>query len=300
MNIVHSSQEKVKTFFEERNFFKTLQCETVTEFWTKRSASHIIEHAERYKQIQVNSRQITQCLAFDIDHDDALIYQDFNLPTPSIITLNADNGRSHILYYLKTPVNAHSERAKRYLADIYDAVTNTLQADTNYTTINTKNFLNDELYRVCGSLNTYNLSDFRAFLHADKAKVLESAKKRTQSYFSRNIELFDTVRFYAYKVKRDFETYESFYKHVLEKAQQVNASIFDKPLPSKEAKHTAKSIAGWTWENETPGTWNWDGYIKKDKSEVSVIRSKAKKLDRRKNITARLARQYDSLQCLDT
>ena len=72
--------------------------------------------------------------------------------------------------------------------------------------------------------------------------------------------------------------------------------MFANPLSHKEVKDTAKSISKWTWENERPGQWNWNGYIKKNKCEVSAIRSKTKKLDRLKIITARLSKQYDMLQ----
>ncbi len=279
MNIILNDSKKVKDFFVNHNNFKTLQCETVTQFWGKRSAAHVLEHSERYKQIQVNSQQIIQCLAFDVDHDDPLCYTDYNLPTPTLITLNQDNGKSHLLYYLKTPVNTYSKRAKRYLADIYDAITETLNADQNYTTYNTKNFLNTDLFRVYGSLQTHDLSDFRPFLDGRDTKPLAREKTPKISYFSRNCELFDTVRFYAYRAKSDFISYESFFNHILEKAQTTNFSIFNEPLPVKEAKDTAKSIARWTWENEItdPKKWNRDGYIKKDKEIVSAKRSEIRR-----------------------
>ena len=295
VNIVQENPQKVKEFFDKHNSFRTIQCQTITGFWGKRSANHVAEHAERYKQIQVNSGQITQCLAFDIDHDDPMIFTDYNLPTPTIITLNQNNGRSHFLYYLKSPVNTYSDRAKRYLSDVYDTVANTLQADPNYSTHNTKNFLNTDLYRVYGSLETRELADFREFLSTSNAWQ-QKEKRVAISRFSRNCELFDTVRFYAYSVKRDFTSYDGFYNHVQNKAQETNIGLFANPLSHKEVKDTAKSISKWTWENERPGQWNWNGYIKKNKCEVSAIRSKTKKLDRLKIITARLSRRYDMLQ----
>ena len=275
---------QVKHFFEQNNRFKTLQCQTTSEFWSKRSANHIIAHSDRYKQIQVNSQQLTQCLAFDIDHDDPMIYTDFNLPAPTIITLNKNNGRSHLLYYLKAPVNTHSDIAKNYLADIYDAVTNTLQADTNYSTYNTKNFLNTDLYRVYGSLETRELGDFREFLKIQPKKE----KRPAISYFSRNCELFDTVRFYAYRVKRDFTSYESFFEHIHRKAQETNIGLFTNPLPYKEVRDTAKSISKWTWGNEVPGVWNWQGYTKKDPKIVSAKRAEIAASARRSETQERL------------
>lgn len=280
---------QVKHFFEQNNRFKTLQCQTTSEFWSKRSANHIIAHSDRYKQIQVNSQQLTQCLAFDVDHDDPMIYADYNLPVPTIITLNKDNGRSHLLYYLKAPVNTHSDIAKNYLADIYDAVTSTLQADQNYSAYNTKNFLNTDLYRVYGSLETRELGDFRAFISTNNARP-QKEKKPAISYFSRNCELFDTIRFYAYRIKRDFVSYESFFAHILHKAQITNTSIFSEPLPHKEVKDTAKSITKWTWENEVPGVWNWGGYTKKDPKVVSAKRAEIAAQARRSETREKIAK----------
>jgi len=276
MDIIQNNSQKVKDFFVNHNNFKTLQCQTTSEFWGKRSAAHVLEHSERYKQIQVNSQTLIQALAFDVDHDDPMIFNDYNLPTPTILTLNNDNGKSHLLYYLKTPVNTYSERARRYLADIYDAVTATINADPNYSTYNTKNFLNPDLYRVYGSLQTHELADFRPFLEGRDTKPLPRQKKPALSYFSRNCELFDTVRFYAYRTKKDFNSYNSFFNHILEKAHQTNFSIFNDPLPVKEVKDTAKSISKWTWENEVPGVWNWGGYEKKDEEIVSKKRAEIK------------------------
>lgn len=83
------------------------------------------------------------------------------------------------------------------------------------------------------------------------------------------------MRFYAYKIKNNFSGYDEFFADVLKKAEMQNQALFKEPLPQKEVKNTAKSIAAWTWdkEPETKKLWNWDGYEKKPKEEVSKSRA---------------------------
>jgi hypothetical protein len=100
-------------------------------------------------------------MAFDIDHDDPLLFQDFGLPQPSILTINADNGKSHIIYYLKAPVSVG--KAKDYMLDLYDGIATILNADSNYTNRTTKNYLNQTSFKTYGSLQSYELGDFGDF-----------------------------------------------------------------------------------------------------------------------------------------
>ncbi len=286
---------QVKQFFNSHNRFKTVQCKTIKNEWVFRSGGHIAEHPDRFSLIQVNATNLTQALAFDVDHEDPLIFSDYGLPTPSIITINKENGKSHILYYLKAPVSVG--KAKDYMLDLYDGITEVLRADTNYTARLTKNYMNEQAFRVYGSLNSYELADFRDFT-AKHRKVNSDEKKSKISYFSRNCELFDTVRFYAYKIKNNFSGYDEFFADVLKKAEMQNQTLFREPLPQKEVKNTAKSIAAWTWDNEPEikKLWNWDGYDKKPKEEVSKTKRLAKQKDHEQRLKIRLKKRLQEIK----
>lgn len=283
---------QVKQFFKENNRFKTIQCQTIKDEWVFRSGNHVAEYPERFKRIQINATNLTQALAFDVDHEDPLIFSDYGLPAPTIITINKDNGKSHILYYLKAPVSVG--KAREYMIDLYDGITTAINADTNYTGRIAKNYMNEKAFIVYGSLKSYELADFGDFTKKH-TKASAEAKKSKISYFSRNCALFDTVRFYAYKTKKDFAEYDDFYDCVHKKAISENQTAFDEPLPLKEVKDTAKSIAMWTWNKSPelePGKWNWDGYEKKPKEEVSASRAN----ENRKRLKARLSRRLEELK----
>jgi len=59
-------------------------------------------HALNHKHISLNQR-LVHYLAFDIDHDNTLAWQDNGLPQPTLNIINNSNGHSHCLYELQSP-----------------------------------------------------------------------------------------------------------------------------------------------------------------------------------------------------
>lgn len=56
------------------------------------------EYAIRYPYMQVNRPGMVSWLIFDLDHSNALIWEDAGLPAPNLIVRNRKSGHSHLYY----------------------------------------------------------------------------------------------------------------------------------------------------------------------------------------------------------
>lgn len=92
------------------------------------------EYAIRYPYMQVNRPGRVSWLVFDLDHSNALIWEEHGLPPPNFIVRNRNSGNSH-LYYAIAPV-CTTERAREkpilYMKAVYDSMAALLKADPDY------------------------------------------------------------------------------------------------------------------------------------------------------------------------
>lgn len=202
--------------------------------------------------LQVNPPHLVHYLVFDIDAQDAYLhYFDADLPLPTWIAKNKQNGHCHVCYELKTPVcKTANARLKplRYLASIEYSYAKKLGADLRYSGLLTKNPLDKENWEVA-------ILNPRAFELEELAEyvTLENKPKTAKNEvfgLGRNCSMFDSVRFWAYKAIRERleGDCDSWYAEVLNVAQNANTGFLD-PLPYSEVKATAKSVAKWVWRN---------------------------------------------------
>jgi len=202
--------------------------------------------------IQHNPPCLVSSLVFDIDRPDAYFaWSDANLPIPTWIAKNRQNGHAHIGYMLVAPV-CTTHRAKQnviqYLAKIEQAYTLALGADRGYTGLITKNPCHGTWENHTFGVQPYELNYLADFVELQELKT----NLKEVSGLGRNCTMFDTVRFWAYEAIRAFVSGapDNWYTEVLKVAINAN-NAFIEPLPYSEVKATAKSIARWVWRNHT-------------------------------------------------
>ena len=70
------------------------------------------EYAIRYPYMQVNRPGFVSWLIFDLDHSNALIWEDAGLPAPNLIVRNRKSGHSHLYYAIPPVCTTESARSK--------------------------------------------------------------------------------------------------------------------------------------------------------------------------------------------
>ena len=201
--------------------------------------------------IQHNPPCLITSLVFDIDRPDAYFaWSDANLPVPTWIAKNRQNGHAHIGYMLAAPV-CTTHRAKQnvieYLAKIEQAYSLALGADRGYTGLITKNPCHETWENHTFGVQPYDLNYLADFVELQELKT----DLKEVSGLGRNCTLFDTVRFWAYKAIRAHRgsTFDVWLGKVLEQCQNANGAFIE-PLPYSEVKATAKSIARYCWKKD--------------------------------------------------
>lgn len=216
--------------------------------------------------IQFNSPISTKYLVVDLDDHNAMFsYQDKDLPPPHIIIENLTNGHCHYIYELALPVltgkKAHLHPI-RYFNNIQRQLYHEFGADIGFTHYLCKNpFIVDDKQRVLyGQFPAYTLDDLAKYV--DLEKVPLTKKLESFANGSRNCELFDGVRQWAYSQKCQNNSLSSFEKEVLNFALEFNSSCFHNPLGYNEVRATAKSISKWVWRHYN------GSHARQEKSEI--------------------------------
>ena len=208
------------------------------------------EEAIYNRYIQHNRNQKIHYLAFDIDYDEAYwAANDALLPPPTIITLNGNNGRGHLLYELKDPITICDEHPKPnlYAKDIHENYTTRLNADTDYTGSITKCPLHSSYRVYTNDSAIYTLADLKDYALPSPSKA-KRCKPSSGAYLGRNCQLFEQCRMWAYHAWREASSNRSkFDADVLKWCQDYNTSKFEQPLNFNEVKGIAKSVVKWVW-----------------------------------------------------
>lgn len=203
--------------------------------------------ALKKKYIQANPPVLINFFLFDIDRPEAaLAWFDAGLPRPYWVAINPKNGHAHICYALETPVctsDIASIKPMKYAAAIQAAYAKALGSDTGYSRLITKNPIHPDWIAYQWTDTAYPLGYLADFV--DLTQCL-TQKEREQG-LGRNVTIFDSVRFWAYKHVREYETRVTWEKAVKTQVEVIN-STFPECLPANETKSIAKSIAKWVWE----------------------------------------------------
>ncbi|HBY4619959.1 TPA: hypothetical protein MIU65_28710 [Klebsiella pneumoniae] len=208
--------------------------------------------------LQVNHPLYLHTMVFDLDKENCFYeFENAHLPIPSFITKSPDSGRCHYGYMLNAPITSTEksrQKPVKFARALYYNMANRLGADLGYAGLITKNPYSPHWSPFWSGADLYELNDL-----ADCFNDLEDPKKRenTEFAFGRNVEMFDTIRQWAYKNVLKYKnesSFNDFQNELLLKCQMHNAYLnANDLLPYNEIKATSKSIAKWCWskfENE--------------------------------------------------
>jgi len=215
------------------------------------------EYAIRYPYMQVNRPGMVSWLIFDLDHANALIWEDAGLPAPNLIVRNRQSGHSH-LYYAIAPVctseNARSQPIA-YMKAIYEAFAARLDADTDFhsgpvaKTPGHPWWLTQEMHN-----HVYELSELADYVELAVSSPWGKGPQLDEVSHSRHCILFEQLRYYAYSIanrERERGSFNTFtrlleaYAHNRNSFQKLG---FTEDLPVSSLKATVKSVARWTWD----------------------------------------------------
>ena len=212
--------------------------------------------AKLCRHIQPQPPWLRLWMVFDYDQDCAWCAADeAGLPAPTITVINRQNGHGHLLYGIDTPVRMESWGGRRaparYMADVERAMTIRLGADLSYSGFVCKNPLhrhwatlsNDHPYTL-GELHDW-LGDLNGYTSSQRTVVV-----------GRNVETFDAVRWWAYRVVLEHKaaggSLETWREACTGAAERFTADLHDPPLHRSECWWIGRSVSNWTWERFTP------------------------------------------------
>jgi len=213
------------------------------------------ETAIKHKYIQFNDVAFYRFLVFDIDRAAAAVsWENAELPPPNLAVINPGNTHAHLFYFLENPIcrtdKAHLKPIN-FLKAIYQAYTIRLQADLSYAGLIAKNPINQAWNTWYIHNNLYELSELADYVELQK--VAKKERKESDDFVGRNVHLFDTVRFFAYETRFNYQNYSDFYKAVFTYTNFLN-QLFTIPLPASEIKSISTSISKYVYKNFTAET----------------------------------------------
>jgi len=216
-----------------------------------------VEYAIRYPYMQVNRQGMVSWLVFDLDHGNAVIWDDVGLPEPNMIVKNPKNGHSHLFYAIRPVCTTEFARSKpiQYMKAIYASMAARMNADSAYSGPVAKTpghpfWRTSELHN-----HVYDLNELADFVELPQSLPWSKGPDFDAVSHSRHCLLFEEVRFYAYSIvnrEREQGSYLSFYNLV--EAFAINCNNYGKRgfsdgnLRLSQVNATVKSIARWTWD----------------------------------------------------
>ena len=207
--------------------------------------------------LQPNHPYYLHNIVFDLDYEASLVeilYSKTGLPLPNLIIENKENGRSHAIYQLKTPVfktDASRQKPIIYLNAIHSTLQHVLDADANYTGLICKNPLNDRWRTNTLRHTPYSLDELANKLEIDWKQISKPIKQDEAVGLGRNCYIFHKARHWSYVAIRKHRgaTYNTWLQSVLDHCLKLNEGITE-PLGYNEVKGIAKSISRYCWKRD--------------------------------------------------
>lgn len=205
---------------------------------------YLKKNPHKYNQIQINTDTHYNAIMMDIDDEELITeWNAVGLPCPTIQTQNRNNNKAHLVWLLNVPVSKKNRKAVRYYKDIVNSIKILIGADKAYQNHQTKNFLNEELYRVTYNDLAYDLADFQKYIIKDSNYIVDNDKNnKYESTGSRHIDLFNELRRYGYTIAKHKNLQEK-----LEKRAELINEQFTEPI---KPKSIIKSVFQFCHENK--------------------------------------------------
>lgn len=210
-------------------------------------------HALRKRHLQLNGPTSFAWLVHDIDRPDAaLAHREANLPPPSFIAINPENGHAHSAMLLAVPVARHSASRVgplQFYAGVERGIARRLGADRCYRGVIAKNPVHRDWRVEWRREQPYTLPELRDWLF-DRDMVPDASPSEAFGA-GRNCTVFEELRKIAYREVREFkaagQTIEAFQERLVRVALGINMQ-FPQALGLGEVRAISKSVAKWTWK----------------------------------------------------
>jgi hypothetical protein len=204
--------------------------------------------ALQMREIAPDNDKWISSIRIDVDHADASTrWLDAELPQPSLLIVNRDNGHAHMVWQLESWVPRFNRSAVRYLQTVRRLLTEAVGGDPAYSGLLVHNPASGA-FTVYEGPPCYTLGALAR--HLDLAGTATSPYAiRITSPGGRNQGLFTTLRIAAYRRVREFRARDDrkgFGDWVASVAAEENAA-FAAPLSDREVAGICRSVAGWTW-----------------------------------------------------
>lgn len=205
-------------------------------------------------------------MQFDVDHPDAMHrWSDAGLPPPSWTACDKRTGRGHAVYGLEYPVRINQiDKQTRLLAAVEQAVSDRLDADPRFAGLITKNPIakcnegRDYWNMVAWERGRlYTLSEMLDWVDLP-TKTKSKPFKKPRVGIGRNVEVFDLIRFWAYRNFKLFAEEDSWSDAVQRHAEVVSLTADHAVmLGHREVRQIAKSVSKWVWRRRALLTENF-------------------------------------------
>lgn len=241
------------------------------------------EYAIRYPYMQVNRPGMVSWLIFDLDHSNALIWEDAGLPAPNLIVRNRKSGHSHLYYAIPPVCTTESARSKpiAYMKAIYEAFAARLDADTDFhsgpvaKTPGHPWWLTWEIHS-----HIYELGELADYVELAVSSPWGKGPQLDEVSHSRHCILFECLRYYAYSIvnrereKGSFSTFTRLLEAYAHNRNSFQKLGFSGDLPLSSLRATVKSVARWTWDRYRGDSRCHRGVMQLDKDLPLVERQR--------------------------
>jgi hypothetical protein len=210
--------------------------------------------------MQINRAGFVSWLIFDLDHDNAMIWEDKGLPAPNLIVQNRQSGHAHLYYAIAPVCTTELARSKpiQYMKAIYSAVSRELNADPEYHSGPVAKTPGHQWWRTSELHNhIYELSELADSVELASVPPWAKSPNLDEVSHSRNCMMFEKLRFYAYSIVNRQKEEGSFlsFMRLLEAFADNNNNFrnlgFSSDLSLSDLRATVKSVARWTWDKYT-------------------------------------------------
>jgi len=232
------------------------------------------EFAVAQPYVQVNRTNVVSWLVFDLDHANAAIWQDEELPAPNMVVRNRTSGKAHLFYAIEPVLTGENARPRpiAYMKAVYDSLSERLEADKAYS---------GPVAKTPGH-PWWETTEFHNHVH-DLGELSEHLELKVKPYWSkepdldavahsRHCTLFEKLRYFAYSIVNDERrsgSYSSFCRRLRQFADQQNRfrkAGFTENLRVSQVRATVKSVSRWTWTRYTGRSDCHRGVMRLDKN----------------------------------
>lgn len=249
------------------------------------------------KRIQYNTEKYKKYIIVDIDDEKLFLFENTKLPKPNFILKNRDKIGGHLFYVLdRTITHEYYTKLWREVQKYFNLTQGGDPKNVGFIGKNVNNSKDFEYIEVepCA----YNINFLHDFIQNDTKNVVQNKKlfsdlriskpkiqKQLINTTSRNVDLFNDIRTFAYKMIKKSHNDEDFCSIVALQATKMNLQYIY-PMKSIEVNGIVKSISKWCIKNKSKiknykkvGVMNLDANIdQKSKEKMGAAYSaKAKK-----------------------